>query len=482
MSIATAIQDAKTKISAAYSACDGKGATMPSSQNLSNLAATINSIVTDIPSNQIILKWVRTETSGGGVTYSLEEEYVGTNYTIPQWKYSENTSLLAVFIPEDMTFGYNCWAFNACSNLQYINLEHYSKNVNQGNMFADTALCMPLNMPNITGKFLWKFGRTNIPQIISLGTITSIEGGENFINCKKLKNVNLPDTLINIGWRCFEGCDELETVTFNNIKTITGRAFYYCTKLNITLPQSITQIDSQAFSGCESLSIDVNLPNLTTLAGNSFDHSGITSVSNLGSITTIPGGSTLVGAFCHCENLQSVVLPSTLVTIESGVFGYDTSLTTVTFSTSITTIKNSAFYSCESLVIEELSLPNLTTLEAYAFAGCKIGKIKNLGSITRLEDGGQNGSVFGFIDNNWNGILTEVRLPGTLTYIGNYCFAHQPNLVSVYCYATTPPSLQSTAFNSTNSTFKIYVPSASVNAYKTATNWSSFASRIQAIS
>lgn len=400
---------------------------------------------------------------------------------MPQWKYTENTSLVSVFIPEDMTFCANCWAFNACSNLQYINLEHYSGSTAAGNMFADTALCMPLNMPNVSGKFTWKFGRTNIPQIISLGTITSIEGGENFINCKKLKNVNLPDTLINIGWRCFEGCDELETVTFNNVKTITGRAFYNCTKLNITLPQSITSIEAQAFSECKSLSIDVNLPNLTTLASNSFSYSGITSVSNLGSITTIPGGSTAVGAFCHCENLQSVVLPSTLVTIESGVFGYDTSLTTVTFNTGITTIKNSAFSGCTSLVIEELSFPNLTTLEGYAFAGCQIRKIKNLGSITRLEDGGANGSVFGYI-NNWNGIMTEVRLPETLTYIGNYCFAHQPNLVSVYCYATTPPQLQNTAFNSTNSTFQIYVPSASVNTYKTATNWSSFASRIQAIS
>lgn len=46
MSIASAIQNARTKIAAAYTACNNKGATMPSSgsQNLANLASTINTI------------------------------------------------------------------------------------------------------------------------------------------------------------------------------------------------------------------------------------------------------------------------------------------------------------------------------------------------------------------------------------------------------------------------------------------------------
>ena len=40
----------------------------------------------------------------------------------------------------------------------------------------------------------------------------------------------------------------------------------------------------------------------------------------------------------------------------------------------------------------------------------------------------------------------------------------------------TPPTLGANAFN--NTTCKIYVPDASVSAYKAATNWSTYASRI----
>jgi hypothetical protein len=47
--------------------------------------------------------------------------------------------------------------------------------------------------------------------------------------------------------------------------------------------------------------------------------------------------------------------------------------------------------------------------------------------------------------------------------------------------ATTPPTLGGNAFYGTHSSLKIYVPSASVNAYKRATNWSSYSRKIYAI-
>lgn len=46
MSIATAITNAQTKVSDAYTACNNKGATMPQTQDLSNLATCISSIQT----------------------------------------------------------------------------------------------------------------------------------------------------------------------------------------------------------------------------------------------------------------------------------------------------------------------------------------------------------------------------------------------------------------------------------------------------
>jgi hypothetical protein len=53
-------------------------------------------------------------------------------------------------------------------------------------------------------------------------------------------------------------------------------------------------------------------------------------------------------------------------------------------------------------------------------------------------------------------------------------------LTSVTCEATTPPTCDSYAFDNTNNC-PIYVPSQSIDTYKSATNWSTYADRIQAI-
>lgn len=75
--------------------------------------------------------------------------------------------------------------------------------------------------------------------------------------------------------------------------------------------------------------------------------------------------------------------------------------------------------------------------------------------------------------------LTSCTIGSGVTNIGTSAFASNTALTSVTIYATTPPTLGFTVFH--NSTCPIYVPSASVNAYKAATNWSDYSSRIQAI-
>jgi len=68
-----------------------------------------------------------------------------------------------------------------------------------------------------------------------------------------------------------------------------------------------------------------------------------------------------------------------------------------------------------------------------------------------------------------------------VTNIGDSVFANCRSLTSVTCEATTPPTLNGDlVFDNTNSC-PIYVPSASVQAYKSAQHWLNYESRIQAI-
>lgn len=80
--------------------------------------------------------------------------------------------------------------------------------------------------------------------------------------------------------------------------------------------------------------------------------------------------------------------------------------------------------------------------------------------------------------------IDEIILPATITTIGSYAFAtgsFAPFELTIT--ATTPPTIQVDTFSSTTKNYltKIYVPAASLDAYKAATNWSVWANYMEAI-
>ena len=79
--------------------------------------------------------------------------------------------------------------------------------------------------------------------------------------------------------------------------------------------------------------------------------------------------------------------------------------------------------------------------------------------------------------------LTSVTIPNSVASIGYKAFYNCISLKSVYCKPTTPPTAGNNIFwyNESGSWIircKIYVPKASVNAYKSASNWSDYAENI----
>jgi hypothetical protein len=75
--------------------------------------------------------------------------------------------------------------------------------------------------------------------------------------------------------------------------------------------------------------------------------------------------------------------------------------------------------------------------------------------------------------------ITSITLPSSIEKIGGSAFAGCIKVTSITCNATTPPSLGSDSFDATRG--RIFVPSASVEAYKSASGWSTYAPRITAI-
>lgn len=77
--------------------------------------------------------------------------------------------------------------------------------------------------------------------------------------------------------------------------------------------------------------------------------------------------------------------------------------------------------------------------------------------------------------------IISATIPASVTKIGNYVFRYCNALESITCLATIPPLLTSTSFANASDTFKIYVPAESVDAYKAARSWSTYANYIEAI-
>ena len=72
--------------------------------------------------------------------------------------------------------------------------------------------------------------------------------------------------------------------------------------------------------------------------------------------------------------------------------------------------------------------------------------------------------------------LTSVVIGDSVTSIDNSAFNGCSSLTSIMVFPITPPTLSSSSLPSTIQS--IYVQKSSAEAYKTATNWSSFADKI----
>ena len=165
--------------------------------------------------------------------------------------------------------------------------------------------------------------------------------------------------------------------------------------------------------------------------------------------TSLPSGITSIGvySFYGCTNLALSSLPSGLTSIPESAFRSCTNLALSSLPSGLTSIGRYAFYKCSNLSIASLPI-GVTSIGDNAFQGCSGITILIIPSgVTEIKSG-----TF----TNCNKLQTLV-----LRKTDAVC-----TLVSAAVFSGTPIR----GYNGLTGT--VYVPSALISAYQTATNWS----------
>ena len=406
--------------------------------------------------------------------------------SIGEYAFASCSALESIVVPKSVTSVGN-QVFNECTSLKKVNL---SPRVIYSNMFYSCPL-----EEVVLGEGVVEIKRLAFQDIQS---ITSI---------------SLPSSLQIVGDYAFSGCDGLKSES-----NLHGNAYYLGNETNpyvlllsgkdstITsceINQMTKVIYNRAFgnfSSLESLTFAEN-SQLISIGGSAFS-----GCSALTSSLDIPNGVTTIGsyAFSGCSSLTSVTIPNSVTDIDTGVFsrcsglkcnlydnayylgnetnpyllllsGKDTSITSCTINQktkfihsdafrdyykSLTSVKfaengqlisigESAFQDCKSLT--NISIPkSVKILRYYVFGGCP---------------------------------LKSVEIPDSVTSMSRAFYGCGDELTTVTIHAETPPAVDDNSiFGGCSNLVAIYVPAASVDAYKNADGWKYYADKIQAIS
>ena len=144
---------------------------------------------------------------------------------------------------------------------------------------------------------------------------------------------------------------------------------------------------------------------------------------------------------------------------------YNSILTSLNASSSLTSVGNEAFYHCVNLTSIELS-SEVTTIGMSAFVGC--AKLTSFAFPSKLTFIGY-AAFYGC-----NG-LTTLFLPSCLTQIDSNAFRECNGLTSIYANMLTPAIITDCAFDEnikTNTT--LYIPKGTYQEYMAANCWKDF--------
>ena len=351
--------------------------------------------------------------------------------------FENRTDLRTVMIPDSLE-KIEFEAFYNCINLKIVDLSSNLTTIGY-DVFGNCKSISKIEIPKSLKKFDGTWGRgTNLSYgafggCSNLKTV-NFEAGSTivcaalFMGCDGIEEIELPDTITEIGDSAFKNCKNLDRITMNNgIEILESSAFEDCFSLTtINIPNTVKAISNSTFQDCTSLT-EVHLSNiLKEIPASTFSGCKKLTTINFPSTLTMIGNS----AFSGCESLPEAILPSGVEKIESNAFKNCKAMKKAVVPDTVSSIGSSAFYGCETLTDITLG-SKLKKIESQTFYGCTVlPSIVIPYNVTTIGDSA-------FVNCTK---LTQITVPRNTTSIASNAFSY-PKKMTMYgpsdCYAET---------------------------------------------
>ena len=377
-----------------------------------------------LPDNTYAIKWLKKDTSD----VIIPDEYEGLPVTVIEANAFATKRINYLTIGDNVTsIGES--AFMACSSLLEV---HIGAGVTEigNNAFSDCPKLMTITVSgDNTAYYVFEdvlyrsedHALIHAPRRLK-GSVTIPDG----VTCippeafkgTYIKELYIPDSVTEIGYRAFEGCEKLESVRLSeSLQVIPSYAFNACTNLHgITIPASVREIGEYAFlySGLQSITIPDGVTKIEAHAfENCIDLTEITFGSGLVNLspTALLGTSALQSVSFAESNPTYAFTSNCIIDKSTKTLLFTLPGFTIPDDGSVTSIAPHAF---EKSSLTEIEIPaSITHIGEYAFAECSA-----LASVT-LHDGLQSIGTYAF----WGcSALTELSLPDSVVEIGESAF------------------------------------------------------------
>ena len=305
--------------------------------------------------------------------------------SIGDYAFQGCSNLISIEIPSGVT-SIGIYAFSSCSSLASIKIPDSVTSI-EGYAFRGCSSLTSIEIPSgVTSIGIYAFSSCSSLASIKIPTGVTCIKDSTFFRCSSLTSVEIPNSVTSIEYRAFGFCSNLTSIEIpDSVTSIGNIVFFNCSNLNTIYcyknstadkytdyPSTAKKVYLDDVTTTERTTENTSVTETTTVKNTETTTETTTTVENLfnfnsstGTITGYSGSEKVVNipstiggiyvkaigenAFKNNTDIETVIIPEGVNSIEDFAFYKCTGLKYVSIPESVTSVSEDGFYRCGAL-------------------------------------------------------------------------------------------------------------------------------------